>query len=625
MTSKLLTKATIFAVSMISSPSFLAAQSIDEVKSDVLSALSTPLPITVIGPLLTRDVVVTQEDDGFRATLEDTTLMGLFSFGDVSMKLVAVDDETYRVSDLQFPNTLNIPGLANVTFDDITLDGTWSTTDRSYTALQAELTDLRVEVGQGGQGELALGRFAFDVQKEPDETDTESRINLTFGEIEATGFAPEDVIIGEIQASLSANGERPVDLYSLLREVVVMAGLRDGGVRLRTLGESLLGDTYDTVALDLQARDFSVIDPRRAEDRFFRAEGLQARLDMTDVSPGDWGDAALSVNLNDIKQQNLVENDIFEVERAVIRLAGADLPVDDIFAAFNTLQQTGRPQPIRVSDLLDGLLEFGRLELSTEGDGLFLEVRNTVNRNDTQVEETDFITAYDSWGMRLALADFDSNNGTITSQLSLDGGTFSPGPGFLESDLRHVNAWFPIALEYGGQLSNLNEAFLKQIFQDVLIENINEPIEVVFPLALYASAAVFEVNVEGNQYQTALFDIEQTSEYRIFPAKIMSLLPVEGKTVTTMTGFDAMLEYFEEVRKDEIGSDFGRNAQGFSMLKSVLTVLRNLGTQTEDGAVLWEIEKRDAERSEIAINGTVFSYPNLGSLLPAAFYRSVFR
>ena len=619
---RFLTKITLFALTAATLPTYLSAQSTEDVKSDVLSALATPLPITVIGPLLTRDVTVTEEDNGFRATLEDTTLMGLFPFGEVSMKLVPLDDDTYQVTDLQFPNDLDFPGLARITFSEMTLDGTWSATDRSYSTLQAELTDLQVQPGQGEQGTLALGRLAFDVQKEPDDTDTESRFDITLGDVSATGIGREDVTIGEVQALLSANGERPVDLYSLLREVMMAAGTQDGGVGLQTLGESLLGNTYGTVALDIKANDLNVTNTLSAKDSFFQASGLRVRLGMKDVNPRDWGMVELSAHLDQVKQRNLMDNDAFEVERAVVRLGGEDLPVADMFAAVNTLNSTRQAQPVRVSDILDGLLEFGALELTTEGEALSIEVRESKLVNNEQVEETAFMTGYDSWRAQVAFGGFNTNQGSVTSQVDLEGGTFTPGPNFSDKDLRDVNAWFPVVLKYGGRVSNLNEAFLKQLFQDVLIEDLDEPLEIILPLALYASASVFEVAIEGNRYETDLFSVEQRGEYRVFPAKFMSLAPIEGQLVMSMTGFDALLSYVEDLRLEEAQSEYG-DAEDLSILKSVLTVLRNLGTQAENGAVVWQIEKSDVDRPEIVVNGTTLYFPEIGQFMPFALLGTV--
>ena len=620
MTLRLLTKSALFALATLGLPAQLAAQSTEEVKSDVLSALSTPLPITVIGPLLTRDVTVTEEGDGFRATLLDTSLMGLFPFGEVSIKLEPLDDDTYRVSDLQFPRNLDFPGLATITFDSMDLDGTWSATERSYSALKAELTGLQVDPGQGA---LSLGSLAFDVEKEPDETDTESRFDITMADVSATGLGGPKVTVGAVQALLRANGDEPVDLYSLLREVMMLAGRSDGGAGLMALGQSLLGNTYGTVTLELEARDLNMVDPRDPENSFFRAADLQAGLDMQDVSPRDWGLAELSVHLDQVQQQKLMDDSIFDVDKAVVRLRGAELPVADMFAAITILGAPRQTQPIRVSDLLDGLAKFGAIELATEGKALRLDIRDGNWVDDNWVEETVFSASYDKWGAQILLEWFNKNQGVITNLVDLQGGTFIPGPNFPKDDLRHVNAWFPKVLKFGGQVSNLNEGFLKQLFRDVLIQDLNEPLEIILPLALYAAASTIDVAVEGNRYETGLFGVEQSGQYRVYPAKVMSFAPIEGQFEMRLTGFDALAAYIEEIRQEEARREDG-DEEALSVVKSVLTVLRNLGKQEDDGSVSWEVEKADVDRSQVTVNGTTLYYPEFSQFIPLAVMGSAF-
>ena len=623
MFSQIYKKAVLFIVLAISAPSFLLAQTADEVKLNVLSALSTPLPITVVGPLLTRDVIVTEEGDGFRATLQDTALLGLFPFGDVSMKIVPLDTETYSVSDLQFPKTIDFPGLAAITLNSMTMDGTWSITDRSYTELKAELNGLGVLPGQGDQGRLSLGQLAFDVQKEPNETDTESRFNITLSDVSATGFASTDVSVGGVEILLSANGERPVDLYSLLREVIMVAGQRDGGIGLQRLGESLLGNTYGSVALDLRAQNLNVFVPAAPDSVFFKSDGLQARLGMQDVNPRDWGAVELLVNLDGVEQQNLLETGAFAVERAVVRLGGSELPVADMFAAARTLDLRNQTRPISVSKLLDGFAEFGALELSTEGEALSIEVRDSTFENERRITDTLFFAGYDSWGVEFAIEGLNKDEGVLTTIIEASGGAFEPGKLFNPDDMRHVDAWFPTTLAYDVRIGNLNEAFLKRLFKDVTINDINEPIEILVPLMLYASASVFEIAIEGNRFETGLFSVTQDGAYRVYPAKFLTIAPFEGQLNMRMTGFDALLAYFEELFREESRRDFG-SADEISMVKSVAIVLRNLGTQSDDGSVVWEIDKPDADLPEISVNGTTLHFPEFSQFLPLIYFGSLF-
>lgn len=617
MPQKLSIKSALFALSLLTLPGHLAAQSAEEVKSDVLSALSTPLPITVVGPLLTRDVVVVEEGNGFRATLQDTSLMGLFPFGEVSLKLEPLENNTYRVSDLQFPKELDFPGLARITLENMALDGVWSASDRSYSSLNAQLSGVRVRPGQGGASEISLGRFGFDVAKEPDETDMESRFDITLADVSATGFGPNDTRVGEAQLLLRANGERPVDLYSLLREVIMVAGRNDGGMGLQTLGQSLLGNTYGTVALDFKMNDLSITDTLRPKESYFKAAGLHGRLGMKDVAPRDWGMAEVMIELENVAQQDLFNNSIFGVERARVGLRGEEMPVADLFKAITTLNARNQMQPVLVTDILDGFLEFGAVEFATEGSALNIVALTKVRKNDKWVEVPEFTLNYESWELQSALEDLNKNEGNLTTLIDLAGGSVVPGPHFAKEAQPHINAWFPVSLRAESEISNLNEGFLKALFKDVFIEDLREPVEILLPLALFASASAFDVNIEGNHYETALFRVEQTGNYQFFPAKVLSLMPLEGDLTIKMRGYDALVSYLEELRLEEAGRKYGA-AEEVSMMKSVLTVLRNLGTSSDEGSIVWAIEVPNVERSEIVINGTTLYYPDLGQFLPFA-------
>ena len=183
--------------------------------------------------------------------------------------------------------------------------------------------------------------------------------------------------------------------------------------------------------------------------------------------------------------------------------------------------------------------------------------------------------------------------------------------------MRHVEAWFPTALRIGGQVSNLNEAFLKRLFKDVYIADLTEPVELIMPLMLYASASVFDVTVPDNHYETSLFRLEQSGEYRVYPAKFISLAPFEGRVDMSLTGFDALFGYLDETIRLEAAKQYG-NVEELSVLKSVVTVMRNLGAQGDDGEVTWEIEKPDVDRSELTINGTTLYYPEINQFIPFA-------
>ncbi|MEZ5715203.1 MAG: hypothetical protein R3D85_08555 [Paracoccaceae bacterium] len=583
----------------------LAAQSTDKVKLDVLSALSTPLPITVVGPILTRDVTVTAEGDGFRATLTDATLMGIFPFGDISMKLVPLDDDRYRISEMTLPPVMDFPGFARLTHGGIEMAGTWSTSRRSYSDLHMALRDLSVSPSNAPEGHLGLGGLTFDVLKESDETDTESRFGIIASDVSVTGLLPDDVTVGEARALLAANGDKPVDLYSVIREVIMVSSMRDGGSELQALARSLLGNSYGVVSLDLAAGQLSVTNRNRPDERYFRAGTVEVKTTLTDVEPRHWGGADITVLLKAIDQTESVKAGNTTIDAAEIRLQGDDLPVGDMFDMVQAVTNAERGFPVQARTLLDGIAEFGRIGLSTEGTGLsVVQIKRypPPSADNPDEDRTQFTLGYDGWSANLELAGLNRNEGTFSLGAGLDGGRFTPGPAFRDRDLPHVEAWLPLDLRLQSSVSNLNEAFLKKLFTDVTIRRLDEPVEILLPLALYAAATVFDISAGEDVYRTGLFRLTQTGKARLYPAKMLGLLPYEGEVQVTLSGIDGLNRYFAE--------------QDVPEAASVLTVLRNLGRDAGDGGFAWDIARPDIERTELVVNGTTLRFPEVVDNLP---------
>ncbi|WP_322864939.1 hypothetical protein U5922_001270 [Aquicoccus sp. G2-2] len=599
----------------------LAAQTVDEVKTDVLSALSTPLPITVIGPLLTREVVVSEEAGGFRAVLKDTSLMGLFRFGDVSFHVDPAGADAYRVSDLTFEKTLEFPGIGVLTVSGMDFDGTWSTKTRSYSALKWLTSGLmfRPDMGaqqngqQGAGASVSIGSLLFDVLKEPVDGNAESRFAITAGQLAVTGMGPQNVSLGEVKAVLAANGKTPVDLYSVLREVMMLGSVRDGGARLQALGQSLLGNTYDTVSLDLSARDVAATSTRKRNE-YFKASTLHVTAALRDVEPRSWGGVDVTLRFGDVDQRNFLPDSAVRLDEAVVRVSGGELPVADMMAAFMTMAEPPRHRPVAASALLDGLLGFGKLEIASEGKNVWTEVFGRRFDNGDYVRVKEFETSFERWRVDLGISGLNKNQGTATLGTEFAGGTFIPGDGAPKGITAHINAWFPKELTLRSSVTNMNEALLKRMFKDVQIQNLREPVEIVLPLVLYGAATVLDVTAGRNVYETALFRIEQDGHYRFFPTEVMSMMPYDGEVHMSMTGLPALQAYFDETaaqmrpRSDE--------AMALGAAKSALTVLRNLAVKGDGDAFEWTITRPDVTSRELVMNGITLRYPDLVQYLP---------
>ena len=462
-----------------------------------------------------------------------------------------------------------------------------------------------------------MGQMAFDVLKEPDDTDTESRFEIALSDLAVLGAGPEDIRAGRVRVLLAANGERPVDLYSVIREAILRSTMGDGGGDLMALGQSLLGNTYSTVALDLTGEDLDIRSRRAPDENFLTAGGMTARIDLRDVAPRDWGGAEIRVALQDVEQRDLApEDSVLSLGEAVFSVRGAELPVADMLTMAMMLGDPPRGQPVPARVLVDGLLNFGALEIRTEGSGVKLEAFDFVFTDGERELQPLFTGGYDSWSARVGIVGLNQDAGRIEFAVESSGGSFTPqqamGPGVEP----HVEAWFPTELQLHTAVSNLNEAFLKQLLDDVQIADLSEPVELVLPMVLYGSATVLDVASDRNVYETGLFRLTQSSDLQFYPTEIVSMTPYTGQVEVGLRGLDALAAYVDEqaratgaMRPDEA-----------SAVQSVFTVMSNLAEEADDGVLTWSISRDDIYEREIVVNGVTLRYPNIAQLMPMLMF-----
>ncbi|MCV2893782.1 hypothetical protein [Lentibacter sp. XHP0401] len=597
--------------------SAVSAQSLDKVKSDVLSALSTPLPITIVGPMLAQDVEITEQAEGFRATLKGASLMGFFPIGDVSMTLVALDEQTYRISDMVFPTTLDFPGMATITHSAMSLEGTWSAQNRSYSDLKWVIDGLRVAPANTPTGAFSLGELSFDVTKAPDASNTESRFAISAKEVSMRGLTPDDVSLARVEARLLANGDEPVDLYSVVREVAIRSTMRDSGASIQALAASLLGNTYETVSLELEADGLNIEGTATNDPSYLRADTMAISASLNGVAPRNWEAADITLKLGGVRQKDTAMDGQYSVGEALLSFRAAELPVAAMFNAYKRLKAAGSGRPVMASELLDGLAKFGKVEIVTNGKALNAETLKRFYPSDSsQPSELKpyFDVAYDRWDMQLALAGFNRNQGKILLSAALDGGTFLPQETFPEDTLRDVEAWFPITFNQSGSVSEINEGFLKTMLEDVSIQDLSEPVELIMPLVLYASATVFEVTSGEDVYETALFRLSHNGNFKFYPTELFNLLPYEGEATVRFSGFSKLINYFEAM--PERGT---MSPDEMSAVRAGMMVMRNLGRKAGDDTYEWDIKRPDVTKMELLVNGVTFRYPSIAAIMPLMF------
>ena len=132
-----------------------------------------------------------------------------------------------------------------------------------------------------------------------------------------------------------------------------------------------------------------------------------------------------------------------------------------------------------------------------------------------------------------------------------------------------------------------------------------------------------EIATGENAYETGLFRLAQSGEYRLYPMEFMNLAPYEGEFRLELTGLGNLLGYFDGLMSEaRPGSE---EALGLGAVKSGLIVLRNLAREGEGGALTWDIQRPDVTREELVLNGITLRYPDLMEYMPILISSMVFR
>jgi len=220
----------------------------DDIKADVLAALSTPLPITVIGPLTAQDVKVIKEGDGYRATLVSPMLMGIIPLNKMTFKVTPSGDKLYQITDFQLPPKLELFNAVTLGIGGNKFDGIWSAKTRSYQSLNFLLGDISVVPKSGaGASKVTLGSLGLNVAKQGEAGAVASKFLIEAHDIGVVGYPPYNVKVANLKAELNAAGPEPVDLYAVVSRFVVLAAMQKNGDAALQFAESLRAKTQGLV------------------------------------------------------------------------------------------------------------------------------------------------------------------------------------------------------------------------------------------------------------------------------------------------------------------------------------------------------------------------------------------
>lgn len=616
---------TALALALLSQVSFAGAQTMDEVKSDILSALSTPMPITVVGPIITRDVKVTKDGDGFLATLEKPMLMGIIPLGSLSFKLTPAGDKLYHVTDFTLPKTLEVFNQFKVGIGGTTFDGVWSTDSRSYRKLNFKLDQISVAPKGSQNTKIEIGSLVLDVAKDGEAGATESKFLMHASDISSKGYPPNNLNVKNLTADLRAKGQEPVDLYAVLSRFAVLAATQQGGGdSFLQFAESLRAQNYDKVSLNLSAEGVNVTGVETGSTDMLSVASVAGTAELSNVTPDDWGSVNITINGKDIHDKGIMDVKQMDVDSSSISLSGTQIPIGATLNAIAKLQaiSNGETTSLKVSDVLDGLFNIGALKLTTNASGIvYLPLKED--------EPTLRIGKYSSETGTEGLRD---NKGRLFFSTAVDDFNWDVKKFETELQKKLMALFNPKVFHYDVSVSELNESLLHKLFGDVVINDEKDYAALAAPAIAYFMAMKPMVETKDLRYQSSDIDVALSGLVRFYPAWVLGALPYEGENKISFKGLDKVLALLDELKntppevltppvavegstepvEPPLPPQDDRGA--YSLVQSGLFTMKAL-SKTEGDALTWSFKYPKAGQGLFLVNDIEMRFPDLASTL----------
>ena len=626
---------TALAFALISQVSFAAAQTTEDVKSDILSALSTPMPITVVGPIMTRNVKVTKDGDAFLATLEQPMLMGIIPLGSLSFKLTPAGDKLYRVTDFTLPKTLEVFNSFKIGIGGTIFDGVWSTESRSYRKLNFQLDQISVAPKGSQNAQVQIGSLSLDVAKDGDGGAPESKFLLHASDIASKGYPPNDINVKSLTADLRAKGQESVDLYAVLSRFAVLAATQQGGGdSVLQFAESLRAQKYDKVSLKLSAEGVDVTGAEPGSTDKFSITSVAGTAELANVTPDDWGSVAITIDGKDIHDKGLIDVKQMDADTGSISLSGTQIPIGATLNAIGKLQAISRGEPtsLKVSDVLDGLFNIGAIKVTTNATGIvYLPLKED--------EPTLRIGKYSSETGTEGLRD---NKGRLFFSTAVDDFKLDVKKFDTELQKKLTDLLNPKIFHYDLSVSELNESLLRKLIGDVVINDEKDYAALAAPAVAYVMAMKPMIETKDMRYQSADIDVGISGLVRFYPAWILGALPYEGENKISFKGLDKVMALLEDLKNAPpeavtapVAADGSTdpveaptpvdNRSAYAVVQSGLLTMKALA-KTEGDALTWLVKYPKAGQGLFLVNDTEMRFPDLaGSLGPMIAYGGFWR
>jgi hypothetical protein len=600
--------ATSFALALLTSTSLASAQTAEDVKTDILSALATPLPITVIGPIIAQDVKVTPKGQGFEAELVQPMLMGFVPLNSMSFTLTPQGDGAYKVTDFKLPASIDVMNAATLKIGGSDFDGVWSTKTRSYQTLNFKLNTIEILPASMPDAKVTLGSLSLDVAKEGEAGAKQSAFALKMSDIASQGLPPNNFNVKNLVAELKADGEQPVDLYSVISRFAVLSLMQNDSSALQQFAESLRTQKYDAVTLNVSADDISVSGALPGSNTRFSIADASATAGLTGVTPDEWQTLTFTVDTQGIADNGVFDEVAMAAEKGVFSIDGSRIPIGATLNAISKLQAISHGEAVsyKASEFLDGLLNMGAIKISSSASGITYVPKDAERAS----------VRFDSFSIAGGTDGFRDNKGRIHFSSSLDGMNVLIKSFPTAIQAKAYALFNPKLIRYDFSISELNEELLRKLYADILIRTDDDLAGLAVPAITYAMSLKPMIETKDLKYQSAQVEVAHNGSVRFYPAWVLGAMPYEGTMQYSVKGLDKVAAFVTELKATPVdqGGAAPNDFAGISLLQSVISTFKALAT-TEDGAEVWSIKLPEAGKALLVVNGTELRFPDLTSMM----------
>jgi hypothetical protein len=597
---------TAFAIAFLSSTSFVSAQTADQVKLDILSALATPLPITVVGPVMAQDVKVTEQAGVFQAELVNPMLMGIVPLGTMTFTLTPEGDKAYRVSNFKLPPTLDLMNAATLNIGGTTFDGVWSTETRSYRTLKFALDNVAVLPKSMPDAKVTIGNFSLDVAKEGEAGATESSFALKLANISSRGLPPNNIDIKSLTAQLSANGEQPVDLYSVVSRLAVLSMMQQDSNALLQFAESLRAQNYDTVTVNVSADGIEATGSAPGSNERVSVAKAAFTAGLTGVTPEEWATLSLAIDTRGITDNGVSGLAELRADTGTVLVDGSRIPIGATLNAISKLDAMSRGEPVayRVSELLDGFLNMGAIKVKSAATNIVYVPRN---ENEPSVR-------FNSFNFETGTEGFRDGKGKLLFSSAVEGMNVLIKSFPRPIDAQIYNVFNPKVVRYDLSITDLNEALLRKLFSKIVVSSESDLAGLVVPALIYAMSLKPEIETKDLRFTSNQIDIGSRGKVRFYPAWVLGALPYEGEQTLEVKGLDKITDFIATLKTtpQDQGGVNPSDLAGVAMAESLMSTFEALAKPEAD-ALVWSVKYPKAGVAFFTVNDVELRFPDFSA------------